>query len=111
TGEDVTAEELGGADVHARRSGVVDHLANDDAHALALTREIVRHLGDPPPQPWQRQAPSEPAFDPAELHGAAGSDLRRPFAVREIIARIVDGSPMQEWKPLYVDRRVCSFDQ
>src|SRR6185437_13979866 len=93
TGEDVTAEELGGADVHARRSGVVDHLANDDEHALALTREIVRNLGDPP----------------AELYGAAGTDLRRPFEVREVIARIVDGSQMQEWKPLYGDTLVCGF--
>jgi 3-methylcrotonyl-CoA carboxylase beta subunit len=109
TGEDVTAEELGGADVHARQSGVVDHLANDDEHALALTREIVRHLGDPPPDPWQRQEPAEPAFDPAELHGAAGTDLRRPFEVREIIARIVDGSQMQEWKPLFGDTLVCGF--
>ena len=109
TGEDVTAEELGGADVHARRSGVVDHLANDDKHALALTREIVRNLGDPPPEPWQRQAPAEPAFDPAELHGAAGPDLRRPFEVREVIARIVDDSQMQEWKPLYGDTLVCGF--
>ncbi|HXD68596.1 MAG TPA: carboxyl transferase domain-containing protein [Gaiellales bacterium] len=109
TGEDVTAEELGGADVHARQSGVVDHLANDDEHALSLTREIVRNLGDRPPEPWQRQAPSEPAFDPAELHGAAGADLRRPFEVREIIARIVDGSQLQEWKPLYGDTLVCGF--
>jgi acetyl-CoA carboxylase carboxyltransferase component len=109
TGEDVTAEELGGADVHARQSGVVDHLANDDEHALALTREIVRHVGDPPPEPWQRQEPAEPAFDPAELHGAAGTDLRRPFEVREIIARIVDGSQMQEWKPLFGDTLVCGF--
>jgi acetyl-CoA carboxylase carboxyltransferase component len=109
TGEDVTAEELGGADVHARRSGVVDHMANDDEHALAITREIVRNLGDPAPEPWRRQAPSEPAFDPGELHGAAGTDLRRPFEVREIIARIVDGSQMQEWKPLYGDTLVCGF--
>jgi 3-methylcrotonyl-CoA carboxylase beta subunit len=109
TGEDVTAEELGGADVHARRSGVVDHLANDDEHGLALAREIVRHLGDPPPEPWERQDPADPAFDPSELHGAAGADLRRPFEVREIIARIVDGSRMQEWKPLYGDTLVCGF--
>jgi len=109
TGEDVTAEELGGADVHARQSGVVDHLANDDAHALSLTREIVHNLGDPPPEPWQRQTPAEPAFDPAELRGAAGADLRRPFEVREIIARIVDGSQMQEWKALYGDTLVCGF--
>src|SRR3954454_1442375 len=109
TGEDVTAEELGGADVHARQSGVVDHLADDDEHALALTREIVRHLGDPPPEPWERQEPAEPAFDPGELYGAAGADLRRPFEVREVIARIVDGSQMQEWKPLYGDTLVCGF--
>jgi acetyl-CoA carboxylase carboxyltransferase component len=109
TGEDVTAEELGGAAVHARRSGVVDHLANDDEHALSLTREIVRHLGDPAPEPWRRQEPAEPAHDPAELHGAAGADLRRPFEVREIIARIVDGSRMQEWKPLFGDTLVCGF--
>jgi 3-methylcrotonyl-CoA carboxylase beta subunit len=109
TGEDVTAEELGGADVHARQSGVVDHLANDDEHALAITREIVRHLGDPPPEPWQRREPAEPVLDPAELHGAVGADLRRPFEVREIIARIVDGSQMQEWKALYGDTLVCGF--
>jgi acetyl-CoA carboxylase carboxyltransferase component len=109
TGEDVTAEELGGADVHARRSGVVDHLAADDDHALAITREIVQNLGDPAPEPWRRHEPTEPAYDPAELHGAVTADLRKPFEVREVIARIVDGSVMQEWKALYGDTLVCGF--
>jgi 3-methylcrotonyl-CoA carboxylase beta subunit len=109
TGEDVTAEELGGADVHARRSGVVDHLAADDDHALAITREIVQNLGDPAPEPWRRREPTEPAYDPAELHGAVTADLRKPFEVREVIARIVDGSVMQEWKALYGDTLVCGF--
>jgi acetyl-CoA carboxylase carboxyltransferase component len=109
TGEDVTAEELGGADVHARRSGVVDHLAADDQNALAITREIVQNLGDPAPEPWRRREPVEPACDPAELHGAVTADLRKPFEVREVIARIVDGSVMQEWKALYGDTLVCGF--
>jgi 3-methylcrotonyl-CoA carboxylase beta subunit len=109
TGEDVTAEELGGAEVHARRSGVVDHMAADDDHALALAREIVRTLGDPAPEPWRRREPAEPAEDPAELYGAVPADPRRPFEVREVIARIVDGSQMQEWKPLYGETLVCGF--
>jgi 3-methylcrotonyl-CoA carboxylase beta subunit len=109
TGEDVTAEELGGADVHARQSGVVDHLAADDDHALAITREIVQNLGDPAPEPWVRRVPAEPACDPAELHGAVTADLRKPFEVREVIARIVDGSVLQEWKALYGDTLVCGF--
>ena len=109
TGEDATAEELGGADVHARQSGVVDHLAADDDHALQITREIVRNLGDPAPEPWLRREPAEPAYDPAELHGAVTADLRKPFEVREVIARIVDGSVLQEWKALYGDTLVCGF--
>jgi acetyl-CoA carboxylase carboxyltransferase component len=109
TGEDVTAEELGGADVHARQSGVVDHLAADDDHALAITREIVQNLGDPAPEPWLRREPAEPAYDPAELHGAVTADLRKPFEVRDVIARIVDGSVLQEWKALYGDTLVCGF--
>jgi acetyl-CoA carboxylase carboxyltransferase component len=109
TGEDVTAEELGGADVHARESGVVDHLAADDEHALAVAREIVRTLDDPPPDAWHRREPVDPAHDPAELHGIVPTDVRRPYDVREVIARIVDGSVMQEWKPLYGDTLVCGF--
>jgi acetyl-CoA carboxylase carboxyltransferase component len=109
TGEDVTAEELGGADVHARESGVVDHMAADDEHALGIAREIVRTLCDAPPEPWQRQEPAEPAHDPAELHGIVPTDVRRPYDVREVIARIVDGSAMQEWKPLFGETLVCGF--
>jgi 3-methylcrotonyl-CoA carboxylase beta subunit len=109
TGEDVTAEELGGADVHSRRSGVTDHLATDDDHALAVTREIVRNLGDPAPEPWKRLPAADPAYDPDELHGLVPTDLRRPFEVREAIARIVDGSVLQEFKPLYGDTLVCGF--
>ena len=80
TGEEVTAEELGGADVHSRLSGVTDHLAADDEHAIAICREIVRHLGDPPPEPWVRREPADPALDPAELHGVVPG--RRPPSVR-----------------------------
>jgi 3-methylcrotonyl-CoA carboxylase beta subunit len=109
TGEDVTAEELGGADVHSRRSGVTDHMAADDDHALGIAREIVRTLADPAPEPWRRREPAEPRDDPAELHGAVPADPRRPFEVREVIARIVDGSLMQEFKPLYGDTLVCGF--
>src|SRR5215210_5907864 len=90
TGESVTAEELGGADVHARRSGVVDHLAADDEHALRLAREIVRHLGPPPPEPWPREEPEDPALDPAELHGVVPADVRYPYDVREVVGRVVD---------------------
>jgi 3-methylcrotonyl-CoA carboxylase beta subunit len=109
TGEDVTAEELGGADVHSRQSGVTDHLAADDNHALGIAREIVKTLADPAPEPWQRREPAEPRDDPAELHGVVPADPRRPFEVREVITRIVDGSLMQEFKPLYGDTLVCGF--
>ena len=109
TGEEVTAEELGGADVHSRRSGVTDHLATDDAHALAVCREIVAHLGDPPPSPWRREEPREPALDPGELYGLVPTDVRRPFEVRDVIGRIVDDSRFQEWKPLYGETLVCGF--
>src|SRR4249919_3100483 len=109
TGEDVTAEELGGADVHSRLSGVTDHLAADDAHAIAICREIVRHLGDPPPEPWVRREPADPALDPAELHGVVPADIRHPFEVREVIGRIVDGSRFHEFKATYGDTLVCGF--
>jgi 3-methylcrotonyl-CoA carboxylase beta subunit len=105
----VTAEELGGGELHARRSGVVDHLAADDEHALGLAREVVRHLGDPPSPVWERRAPVEPALDPAELHGVVPVDVRHPYDVREVIGRIVDGSRLHEFKPLYGDTLVCGF--
>ena len=109
TGEEVTAEELGGADVHSRESGVVDHLASDDAHAIAICRDIVGTLGDPAPEPWERRPPEDPALDPAELHGIVPADERQPFEVREVIGRIVDGSRFSEWKALYGDTLVCGF--
>jgi acetyl-CoA carboxylase carboxyltransferase component len=105
----VTAEELGGADVHSRLSGVTDHLAADDEHAISICREIVRHLGDPPPEPWERREPADPALDPAELHGVVPADIRHPFEVREVIGRIVDGSRFHEFKATYGDTLVCGF--
>jgi 3-methylcrotonyl-CoA carboxylase beta subunit len=103
TGESVTAEELGGGDLHARRSGVVDHLADDDAHALQIVREIVATLGgrDRSAAPWDRIATEPPAVDPEQLLGVVSADLRRPYDVREVIARIVDGSRLHEFKALY----------
>ena len=86
TGEEVTAEELGGADVHARVSGVVDHLAVDDQHALSIAREIVRNLNLPAEPGWQAAEPEEPAVDPVELYGVVPGDLRQSFDVREVIA-------------------------
>jgi acetyl-CoA carboxylase carboxyltransferase component len=110
TGEDVTAEELGGADVHARRSGVADHEALDDEHALALGRSIVANLNRrAPPLPWDRREPEPPAVDPVGLYGAVSADARRPVPVREIIARLVDGSRFHEFKPLYGETLVTGF--
>ena len=101
TGEDVTPEELGGSEVHTRRSGVADHEALDDEHALALGRSIVSNLNRKPPEPpWDRRAPEEPAVSAAgddataSLYAAVSLDARRPIPVRELIARLVDGSPL-----------------
>ncbi|HJW23110.1 MAG TPA: carboxyl transferase domain-containing protein [Candidatus Limnocylindrales bacterium] len=116
TGEDVDAETLGGADVHARVSGVADHEALDDEHALALGRSIVAHLERKPPSPpWDRREPEAPAVDPegrdggAHLYAAASADPRRGVPVRELIARIVDGSRFHDFKPLYGETLVCGF--
>jgi 3-methylcrotonyl-CoA carboxylase beta subunit len=116
TGEDVDAETLGGADVHARQSGVADHEALDDEHALALGRSIVRHLErKAPPTPWDRRGPEAPAVDPegrggeAHLYAAVSADPRRPVPVRELIARLVDGSSFHEFKPLYGETLVTGF--
>src|SRR6187399_3711984 len=100
TGQDVTAEELGGADVHTRQSGVADHYAIDDEHALALVRQIVRHLGDKPPAPWEVASPEPPALDPSELYGLIPEDHRHELDAREVIARLVDGSRFAEFKSL-----------
>src|SRR6478672_2351176 len=110
TGQDVTAEELGGADVHTRRSGVADYHAASDEHALALARSIVRnlHLRRPEP-PWELAAPEPPALDPNELYGLIPEDFRQQTDARELIARIVDGSRFQEFKALYGETLVCGF--
>jgi acetyl-CoA carboxylase carboxyltransferase component len=110
TGQEVTAEELGGADVHARLSGVADHYATSDEHALALVREIVRNLNLPPKAPpWEPAAAEPPASDPAELYGLIPTDFREQVDPRELIARIVDGSRFHEFKALYGETLVCGF--
>jgi acetyl-CoA carboxylase carboxyltransferase component len=110
TGQEVTAEELGGADVHARRSGVADHYATSDEHALGLARGIVRNLhAARPAPPWPLADPEPPAADPAELHGLIPEDFRHQVDPRELIARIVDGSRFHEFKALYGETLVCGF--
>ena len=109
TGQDVTAEELGGADVHTRRSGVADHYANDDEHALALVRSIVRNLHRRKESPWDVAEPEEPTVDPSDLYGLIPEDYRQSFDAREVIARIVDGSRFHEFKELYGETLVCGF--
>ncbi|MGH1578294.1 carboxyl transferase domain-containing protein [Planktotalea sp.] len=109
TGEVVTAEDLGGGDVHTRLSGVADYLAEDDAHALALVRRAVSHLNRAKPSTVQWQTCEEPAYDPAELFGVVPSDLRTPYDIREVIARLVDGSRFDEFKPRYGETLVTGF--
>ncbi|MBD0318311.1 MAG: methylcrotonoyl-CoA carboxylase [Thermoleophilia bacterium] len=110
TGEEVSAEELGGADVHARVSGVTDHYAVSDEHALALAREIVANLnGAPRSLPWEPQEPEEPLHDPTELYGIVPEDYRVGYDVREVVARLVDGSRFHEFKLLYGETLVCGF--
>ena len=110
TGEDVSADELGGSAVHTRTSGVADHEALDDEHAIALGRSIVRHLERrPPAPPWERRPPEPPAVDPAGLYAAVPADPRRAVDVREIIARLVDGSRFHEFKPAYGETLVTGF--
>lgn len=109
TGEEVTAEELGGGDVHTRLSGVSDHLADDDAHALDVTRSIIANLPRPEKFPLDRAAPEAPAYDPAELYGVIPRDTRVPYRVHEVIARIVDGSRLHEFKPRYGASLVTGF--
>jgi acetyl-CoA carboxylase carboxyltransferase component len=111
TGQDVTAEELGGADVHTRHSGVADHYAVSDEHALALCREIVRNLSGPRPDPppWDMTQPEPPAADPSDLYGLIPEDFRHQVDPREIVARLVDGSRFHEFKALYGETLVCGF--
>ena len=108
TGEVVDAESLGGGDVHARTSGVVDHLADNDAHALAMARDVVQPQSPRPA--WLAAAGSRPArARRRELYGIVPRDLRQPYDVREVIARLVDGSEFHEFKALYGKTLVCGF--
>ena len=109
TGEVVTAEDLGGADVHSRISGVTDHYAQNDAHALAITRRIVANLNRVKPASLQLRPPRPPLLDPAELHGLIPADTRQPYDVREVIARVVDGSEFDEFKANYGTTLVTGF--
>ena len=110
TGQDVTAEELGGADVHTRRSGVADHYAVSDEHALAIARGVTRHSHlQHPPSPWETAEPEPPAVDPSDLYGLIPEDFRHQVDARELIARIVDGSRFQEFKQLYGETLVTGF--
>jgi 3-methylcrotonyl-CoA carboxylase beta subunit len=111
TGEVISAEELGGADTHGRKSGVVDHVADDDAHAFA---DRARYRGHPAREAKRAPdisvaAPHQPRLDPQELYGLIPPDVRAPYDVREVIARIVDGSEFHEFKPLYGSTLVCGF--
>jgi 3-methylcrotonyl-CoA carboxylase beta subunit len=108
-GEVVSAEELGGGDVHTRLSGVADHLAQDDSHALALARRIMAHLNPAKPAHLDIRRPVEPRSNPEELYGIIPTDHRRPYDVRELIARLVDGSEFDEFKARYGSTLVCGF--
>ena len=109
TGEVVSAEDLGGADLHTRESGVADHYAQDDAHALSIMRNCVANLNREKWVDLKLQAPEDPAYDPGEIHGIVPTDLRQPYDVREVIARIVDGSRFDEFKKLYGETLVTGF--
>ncbi len=109
TGEVVSAEDLGGGDVHTRLSGVADYLAEDDAHALALARRAVGGLNRARPDTVQWQSPEEPAYDPEDILGVVPADLRTPYDIREVIARLVDGSRFDEFKPRFGETLVTGF--
>ncbi|MBT0668702.1 methylcrotonoyl-CoA carboxylase [Novosphingobium profundi] len=109
TGEVISAEELGGGELHARTSGVADHLADDDAHALSILRDIVSHLGPSQPAELARREARPPVHDPEDLYALIPEDVRAPYEVREVIARLVDGSEFHEFKPLYGSTLVCGF--
>ncbi len=109
TGEAVSAEELGGADLHSRVSGVTDHYAENDAHAIAIVRRIAANLDRPKRIDLAIRPPADPAHDPAELDGVVPGDHRKPFDMREVIARIVDASEFDEFKSLYGATLVCGF--
>ena len=109
TGEVVSAEDLGGAEVHSRTSGVTDHIAASDTHALAIARRVVGNLNRVKRHHLEVAAPREPLYDPEEIYGIVAADLRKPFDMREVIARLVDGSEFDEFKALYGATLVCGF--
>ncbi len=109
TGEVVTEEELGGAEVHCRISGVADHYALNDEHAIEMTRNIIENIISPKKYSLERMEPRDPAYDPRELYGIVPKDLKKSFDMREVIARIVDGSEFHEFKELYGPTLVCGF--
>ncbi len=109
TGEEVSAEDLGGADVHTRISGVADHFAENDREALAIVRDIVANLGRKPTPPWEIATPEAPHYDPHEIYGVLPRDTRKSYDVREVIARLVDGSRLHEFKARYGTTLVCGF--
>jgi len=109
TGEVVTAEELGGADVHSRQSGVTDHYAQNDAHAIGIARRIVATLKQPTRAKLNMCEPREPLFPAEEIYGVVSADGRKPFDVHDIIARVVDGSEFDEFKKLYGTTLICGF--
>jgi 3-methylcrotonyl-CoA carboxylase beta subunit len=109
TGEIISAEDLGGADVHARRSGVADHYAANDSHALEMVRDIVRNFNRPKRMMLDAIVPRDPACDPDELDGVVPQDVREPYDVREVIARLVDGSEFDEFKKLFGETLVTGF--
>ncbi|MET0250902.1 MAG: carboxyl transferase domain-containing protein, partial [Novosphingobium sp.] len=109
TGEVITAEDLGGGDLHGKKSGVVDHVADNDEHALTIVRDIVSHLGKPHAPDVGLQDPRPPRLAPEELYAVVPEDVRAPYDVHEVIARIVDGSEFHEFKALYGSTLVCGF--
>jgi 3-methylcrotonyl-CoA carboxylase beta subunit len=109
TGEEISAEDLGGGDLHTRTSGVADHLAQDDEHALTIVRDIVSHLGPVHDNGLPLKEPRPPKYDPQELYSIIPQDVREPYDVHEVIARIVDGSEFHEFKALYGSTLVCGF--
>jgi 3-methylcrotonyl-CoA carboxylase beta subunit len=109
TGEEISAEDLGGGDLHAKKSGVVDHLAENDEHALTIVRDIVSTLQPGPDAGIELREPRPPLFDTEELYGIIPEDVRAPYDVHEVVARIVDASEFHEFKPLYGSTLVCGF--
>jgi 3-methylcrotonyl-CoA carboxylase beta subunit len=109
TGEEISAEDLGGGDLHGRKSGVVDHVAENDEHALTIVRDIISHLGPATNPDVQHKEPRPPKYDAEELYGIIPQDVRAPYDVHEVIARIVDGSEFHEFKALYGTTLVCGF--